>query len=278
MAKVLTPLMVLVAWLIAAGPSAGAEPVPGFERVAIPAAAPRRILLAGYFARPEGDAPVPAVIALHGCGGLFNTRGRFRDREADWATRLVGWGYAVLFLDSFGPRAVRQICTLADRPLTARDRAADAAAAVDWLIRRPGIAADRIALLGWSHGAMSLLWAVGEASTVRPVKTAIAFYPGCREVLRVETWRPNAPVTLLLGANDDWTAPAPCQDLARKFSLAATVYPGAFHGFDAPNSPVRVRKGLSAPRSGEAHVGTNPEARAAAIREVERILAEALRR
>ncbi len=54
------------------------------------------------------------------------------------------------------------------------------------------------------------------------------------------------------------------------------IYPGAYHGFDAPNSKVRLRKGLGAVKSGEAHVGTDPTARAAAIREVMATLAAAL--
>ena len=53
------------------------------------------------------------------------------------------------------------------------------------------------------------------------------------------------------------------------------AYPGAYHDFDAPGIPVHVRSGLSAVKGGRAHIGTNPAARAAAIGEVMRLLADA---
>jgi dienelactone hydrolase len=48
------------------------------------------------------------------------------------------------------------------------------------------------------------------------------------------------------------------------------VYPGAHHDFDRPNSPIRLRTGLAytADPSGKAHVGTNPAARADALKRV----------
>ena len=45
----------------------------------------------------------------------------------------------------------------------------------------------------------------------------------------------------------------------------------AYHGFDTPESPVKVRKGIGSLKKGEAHVGTNEAAREAAIAEVRRI-------
>ncbi len=56
-------------------------------------------------------------------------------------------------------------------------------------------------------------------------------------------------------------------------------YPGAYHDFDAPNVPIRVRTGLAmtANKSGQAHVGTDPAARAAAIDKVMRLLSAAFK-
>ena len=49
----------------------------------------------GYLAKPEGAGPFPAVIGLHGCGGMSDTTKR------KLADELVGWGYVVLLVDSF---------------------------------------------------------------------------------------------------------------------------------------------------------------------------------
>jgi dienelactone hydrolase len=132
--------------------------------------------------------------------------------------------------------------------------------------------------MGWSHGAMSVLWALrpGFLDATPRFKTAIAFYPGCRQIADLDGWRPRVPLTVLIGASDDWTQPGPCRELAERTGFKFIEYPGAYHGFDAPNSKVRVRKGLGAVKSGEAHVGGDPTARAAAIKEVMATLAAAL--
>jgi dienelactone hydrolase len=228
--------------------------------------------------RPPGAGPFPAIIALHGCGGLLNREGELARRETDWANRLVGAGYVVLFPDSFTARGFRQICTAHDRAIFPRDRAGDVAAATEWLAKQPFVDSKRLGLMGWSHGAMTALWAVrsGFMAGAPQFKTAIAFYPGCREIARLPDWRPRVPLTLLIGGADDWTQPGPCRELAQRAGFKFIEYPGAYHGFDAPKSKVRVRKGLGAVKGGEAHVGTDPVARPAAIKEVMNTLWAAL--
>lgn len=259
-------------------------PPPGiaaYEKVAFHSSGAGGAEIAGFFRRPGGDAPVPAVVALHGCGGAINARGEMAAREADWANRWVSAGYAVLVVDSFNPRGYRQVCTIPQRQrrIQPHDRAHDIAAAVAWLAGRHDIDRRRLAVVGWSHGAMATLWAFGAGTraVAADVQAAIAFYPGCHLMLRQPDWRPRVPITMLLGAKDDWTAPGPCRELARRSGARAIEYPGAYHGFDAPASPLRVRSGLGSTASGSAHVGTDPAARAAAIEEVRRLLAEAFR-
>lgn len=229
--------------------------------------------------RPEGPGPFPAVVALHGCGGLYTrNKSDLSARHRDWADRLVQAGYAVMFPDSFSSRGFDEICTKHDRPITPEDRATDAIAAALWLKSQSGIDPSRINILGWSHGAMSLLWAIGtDASEPSLFASATAFYPGCRKVARKAGWRPAVPLTILSGANDDWTEPGPCRELAEKAGFRFIEYPGAYHDFDAPNIPVHIRTGLSAVRSGQAHIGTNPDARRAAIDVVMQNLATAHR-
>lgn len=250
-----------------------------FQRVALDTGAEGKGKFAGMVLRPEGKGPFPVVVAMHGCGGLLNSKGEVAARERDWAERLVAAGYAVLLTDSFNPRGYRQICTVSSRQIAPRDRAVDAAAAAQWLAKQPWADGQRLALMGWSHGAMSVLWTVRPGFMNGPVKykTAIAFYPGCREVLKQAGWKATIPLTMLLGAADDWTVPGPCRELAATGGAKVIEYAGAYHGFDAPNSPVRVRTGLATVKSGKAHVGTNAAARAAAIKDVGQILNAALR-
>ncbi|MBI5565769.1 MAG: hypothetical protein HY870_12815, partial [Chloroflexi bacterium] len=42
---------------------------------------------------------------------------------------------------------------------------------------------------------------------------------------------------------DDWTEPGPCRELAHRAGFRFVEYPGAYHDFDAPNTPLRVTIG-----------------------------------
>src|SRR5271169_1994921 len=56
--------------------------------------------LDGVLLRPTGEGRHPAVIFLHGCGGLFmRTSGAIEPGERDWAGELTRRGYAVLMVD-----------------------------------------------------------------------------------------------------------------------------------------------------------------------------------
>ena len=66
-------------------------------------------VLNGYLSRPTGEGQHPAVIFLHGCGGLL-MGSMMEPGESDWAGELTRRGYAVLMVDSFAPRDRRQMC------------------------------------------------------------------------------------------------------------------------------------------------------------------------
>lgn len=276
---------VVLAMLLGAGLAAAqAQSLPPtYETVDIPVAGPRATTLKAHIRRPVTTSPVPAIVGLHGCGGLFTASGKLSAREAAWAELLVSDGYAVLFPDSFNPRGFREICTIAlrDRPILPIHRTADAAAALAWLASQPFIDAARMALLGWSHGGSTTLLAIDQArkAPLAPLpKLAIAFYPGCRPAAERSGYAPAVPLTILIGSADDWTPPAPCRSLADKHPIRLLEYPGAVHGFDAPNVPLRTRMDVAAPAPGQkgVQVGTDPVARAAAIAEVRAMLAASL--
>jgi len=229
--------------------------------------------------RPEGAGPHPAVILLHGCGGRDARSGALDPRHADWAERLAGAGFVVLLPESFASRGHGPQCTVRDRRILPwRERRADALGARDWLAAQPFVRAEAIALMGWSHGGSTVL----AAADAPGFAAFVAFYPGCSRALRAAAFAPAAPLLLLIGEADDWTGPEPCRALAERAGLAVTYvgYPGAYHGFDAPGSQVRLRTGLAFTVRGDgtAHVGTDPAARADALARVPSWLAERVRR
>ena len=83
----------------------------GYQHVSIPAGENR---LGGVFYRPAGPGPFPAVIALHGCGGLWREQGMLSMRHADWGERLAAAGFAVLMPDSYGSRGLGSQCGVKD--------------------------------------------------------------------------------------------------------------------------------------------------------------------
>jgi dienelactone hydrolase len=228
--------------------------------------------------RPEGAGPHPAVILLHGCGGRDDRRGAMMPRDADWASRLAASGYLVVAPDSFRSRGVGQQCTVSNRAVLAgRERRADALGVRDWLAARDDVRAGAIVLMGFSNGGSTVL----HTASAPGFAAFIAFYPGCAPIQRRRGWQPSAPMLLLIGEADDWTPAAPCAALAGAHpAITFRAYPSAHHGFDAPNSPVRVFSGraFSADGSGRVHVGTNEAARADALSRVPAFLATVLPR
>jgi dienelactone hydrolase len=223
--------------------------------------------LSGWLSKPEGPGPFPAVILLHGCAGLWTGSGKLSARDADWTARLVGSGHAVLLPDSFRPRGISSLCTDRDRSLTPADRAQDALGARDWLAQQPFVVSGRVGLIGWSNGGSTALEAAAEPDAAGPggFRAIIAFYPGCRVLLK-RGWTAHAPTTILHGLADDWTPAAPCQRLASKGGAQFVGYPEAYHDFDHPNLPLRERKAAYSERAdGMVTLGTQAEARAQAI-------------
>jgi dienelactone hydrolase len=233
-------------------------------------------------------APAPggaAVVALHGCAGLDVRDGRPGEFVLRYARLLNEAGIGVVFTESFTPRGSRSICSQkpSERRITEAHRRLDALGALSWLAAQPGIDARRLGVLGWSHGGQTVLWTADAASpavaqaAVRPA-ALVAFYPGCSAIEKTPGFTPVAPLLVMSGALDDWTAAAPCRRLVQRLATRdgtppATFieFPGSYHGFDRAHPPREVRNVGGTP-SGRAMLGGQPQAREASAQELLRFL------
>lgn len=254
------------------------------EPTAVAFPGPDGVTLRGELYRPAGSGPFPAVVALHGCGGLTDRSGGLNPRHAYWGERLAALGYLVLFPDSFGSRGLGPQCGVTAREVRpGRERVRDAYAAKAYLQGRPDVSTRAVSLLGWSNGGSTVLYAARAGAAAQddgpPFAKAVAFYPGCRSP-QERGWRGGLPLLILVGGADDWTGPGPCETLAgearaRGEPADIVVYPGAYHDFDHPDLALRERRGLAytVNHDGIAHVGTDPAARADALKRVPAFLA-----
>lgn len=263
--------------------SAAATPAPApalaWQRVSLPL--PSGEQLQAYWwpaAAPAGAGPRPAVVALHGCGGLYAKGGKVSQRYRETAERLHAAGYAVLLPDSLGSRGLQQICSTryGERTVNVALRAQDARAAIAWVAAQPGVDARRIGVQGWSNGASTALHLLElrQAQPVageQPLAGVAVFYPGCAPLLRRQAVLEPAPLLMQLGALDDWTPPQPCVDFAKALQARAGsdvtlhVYADSYHGFDG-TAPVRLRSDVPNGTSPQGvHQGGNPAARGPAL-------------
>jgi len=258
---------------------AAASPAP--EQIDI---ADGNLVLHAMLYRPDGPGPFPAIVALHNCGGLTQRPNTEAQLYSKWADKLVADGFVVVFPDSFGSRGLGSQCRERHRTVHAwRERVGDANAARLWLQKQSYVRGDHVSLLGWANGAVAALWAIRLNTAVQDdagdFRSAVAFYPSCRRLLR-SAWSARVPSLILVGSADDWTPASTCQQMVagargRSAHVQIIIYPEAHHEFDRANSPVRVRTGLvnTADPSGRAHGGTDPAARTDAFKRVPQWLA-----
>lgn len=229
-------------WLAAALLLIAAATAARAEDVAVPVESDgRTIVLAGVFDKPAGAGPFPAVILMHGCGGN-NT---MRRRAQSWSELLHQEGYATLILDSFTARGQSSICHNT-RLVPEIERARDVYAAAYVLAARDDVKPDRIAAMGFSHGAGTVVTADADGApllaemrqrlaTRGRLAAVVALYPGCNAAAEQIF---ASPLLILIGGKDDWTSAARCEPLAARppgngAPVRLQVYPDAYHDFDA---------------------------------------------
>ncbi|MES2190151.1 MAG: dienelactone hydrolase family protein [Pseudomonadota bacterium] len=235
-----------------------------------------KLHIPGYWFETGDKTPQPVIIGLHGCGGALDSKGNFAERFFRYAGYFNAERMHFLALDSFTPRGQKSICETPNnrRTIHEADRREDVFAAINWLARQPNVDASRIVVMGWSHGAQTLLSTIDatdkyvQAQKFQP-RAAVAFYPGCLRNNRMWDYEVHMPLLIMIGALDDWTLADECVTLKNRLArnranapVDLVVYPGNYHGFDGVG-PVRIMEGLGNTKSGKAMVGGNPAAREA---------------
>ena len=183
----------------------------------------------------------PAVVLLHGAGGVLHAR------EGTYAAQLAEMGIAAVVVDVFAAR--RHLATsFVDRVIEITETMAltDAYATLGWLKRRAEIDSDRIALWGFSYGAMSSVFAANATIAERlatvfdlgPTRYAghIGFYGPCITEFD-EPRTTGAPLLLAWGSGDELIDPDRCGGLAEQLraggsDVSTVVFEGAAHQWD----------------------------------------------
>jgi len=208
----------------------------------------------GFLAKPDGTGPFPAVIGLHGCGGMHETT---KQKLAD---DLVAWGYVTLLVDSFATRDIDHACPPERVVGILSKRTTDAYGALAFLARQPFVDTRRVAVVGFSQGG-GITLSMAATRSFEPLlpsnlrfRAAVAFYPPCRTPLM----RPEIPTLILIGALDDWTPSEYCSRRVDDWGtegppIEHVVYPGTHHGFYYPHlQPGRKLLGLWVEYNGDA--------------------------
>jgi dienelactone hydrolase len=194
-----------------------------------PDATGKTVTLRGMLWSPTGKAR-GAIVLVHGSGGWSDFR------EGHYGRAFSAAGFAVLAIDTFGPRGITQ--TVDNQALiTPMQMTRDAFAARRFLLSQ-GLSAERMAVMGFSKGGAVALFAADRnflpAETER-FAVSIPFYPGCAP--RPLVPKPASVVYMALGEKDNYTGVAPCQAHAADYAKAGgkvtvKIYPDAAHGFD----------------------------------------------
>lgn len=213
--------------------------------------APRRDVSARLYLPEDTEEPVPAVILLHGAGGVMGAR------ELTYARQFADMGVAALVLDAFGNR--REMATGFIQRLLEITEAmllADAYAGLAYLDERPEVDGERVALIGFSYGGMATMFAAYEqvaeiySPEGRRFAGHAAFYGPCIASFR-DNRSTGAPLLMLIGSEDEITDPERCAAVAEELragggEVEIIVYEGAYHQWDgARPGPRRTGRNLA---------------------------------
>jgi dienelactone hydrolase len=193
--------------------------------------------LAGELRIPKpGSDRLPAVILIHGSGGVGG--------NVDvWAREINSLGIAAFILDAFSGRGI--VSTISDQSqLDSLAMTIDAYRALSLLAQHPRIDPSRIAVMGFSKGAVPAVYSSNERfrKLYDPAKVEFAahigLYTPCNVQYRDDDKVTGAPIRLFHGIADDYVSIAPCRAYVDRLKSAGanvtlSEYPDAFHAYDS---------------------------------------------
>ncbi len=185
----------------------------------------------------SAEAPVPAVVLLHGAAGVLSAR------ELTYGAQFAEMGVAALVVDAFGARRDKASGFI-DRLLNITETMliADAYAGLRYLDSLAEVDGERVAMMGFSYGGLSTMLAAFEqtAATLSPeglrFAAHISFYGPC--LARFDNTRATgAPVLLLAGSEDAIVDPARCREVVDDLRAGGAeaefvIYEDAYHQWD----------------------------------------------
>ena len=209
----------------------------------------RPVLIAGQLRIPKpGTDKLPAVVLVHGSGGINAGHNR-------WADELNSIGVAAFVLDSFAGRGI--VSTVNDQSqLDTLAMMVDAYRALALLATHPRIDPARIAVMGFSKGAVAAVYSSNDRFRKIYAPAGVAFaahiglYTPCNVSYRDDDKVTGKPIRLFHGIADDYVSIEPCRAyVARLKKVGVDVdlaeYPGAYHAYDnfTIAAPIRFPQG-----------------------------------
>ena len=184
----------------------------------------------GLLSLPKGKGPFPAVVLLHTCGGL-------KDHVMfDWPNFLNGIGYASFAVDTYSSMGASN-CTQLNRSERRIAQVKDAYGALDYLAKLPSVDGNRVAVMGFSEGAISIFIEMIPRNIGKDrgtdFKAAIALY-GCRGFTVHD--KDSIPFMLIVGEKDNFHLSG-CQRAGQYYpTINVQVLPDTYHAFDQQTS------------------------------------------
>jgi dienelactone hydrolase len=202
----------------------------------------KKVTLAGELRIPGAPGTkVPAVILVHGSGGISGA--------ADtWARELNAMGIAAFILDTFSGRGI--VSTVADQSqLNSLAMMVDSYRALGLLAAHPRIDAKRIAVMGFSKGAVASVYSANErfhrmyAAQGTEFAAHIGLYTPCNVEYQGDDKTTGKPVRLFHGIADDYVPIGPCRTYVERLKktgsdVRLTELADAHHAYDNPAIPV----------------------------------------
>ncbi len=209
----------------------------------------RPTTIAGVLRVAQGSGRLPLVILVPGSGG-FNANADVWDRQFEQM------GISTFAMDSFAGRGI--VSTVVDQSQLGRlNMILDLYRSLAVLAAHPRVDPNRIAVMGFSRGAQTTLYAAlkrfHKMWNPGGVDAAayIALYPPCITTYIGETEVSDHPIRMFHGISDDYVEIAPCRAYFERLKQTAKdvqmiEYPDTWHAFDYPlfkSTPTVVQNG-----------------------------------